>query len=376
MPKELIMRSMSGTEDICQLNSAHPWLSVIVPIYNAEKYLSKCVKSILSQTMKDFEVILIDDGSQDDSYMICLSFEKEDSRVRCFHKINAGSFQTRLYGVEQAKGEYITFCDADDYYVHSNAFSIIYEAIVKSKCSVLQFGYQKKYNHLKKTTNTVSNIKLVSGENLENNEFPKLICSFWEPSHLTNSVYNKVYHRSLVNNLPASEIAERAFWGDDLVINLYLLENALSILFLPQCLYVYRQGSGGTSLFNVHTMDDLDFIKQHQIKFLEGRDDKEILEKILFSEIAGWFFLWVKQALDQLEEKTVKQHIERILQLPSFVMAQSYYEKLDSRECEAVELLRKADSDIYITCAKKANDLDNGREIQLLRVLKKIYFSI
>ena len=90
-------------------------ISVIVPIYNAEQYLHRCIDSILAQSYTDFELLLIDDGSKDDSGAICDAYAAKDSRVRVFHKENGGVSSARNLGLDHAQGEYVTFCDADDY---------------------------------------------------------------------------------------------------------------------------------------------------------------------------------------------------------------------------------------------------------------------
>ena len=92
-----------------------PKVSVIVPVYKAEKYLRKCVDSILTQTFKDFEVILVDDGSPDKSGEICDEYAEKDSRVRVFHKENGGVSSARNKGIDEARGEWVTFVDADDW---------------------------------------------------------------------------------------------------------------------------------------------------------------------------------------------------------------------------------------------------------------------
>lgn len=92
-----------------------PLISVIVPVYNAEKNLKRCVDSILQQTFANFELLLVDDGSKDSSGDICDSFAQIDSRVKVFHKVNEGASSARNVGIENAKGEYICFVDSDDY---------------------------------------------------------------------------------------------------------------------------------------------------------------------------------------------------------------------------------------------------------------------
>ena len=91
-------------------------VSVIVPVYNSKAYLKRCVDAILKQTYSNLEVILVDDGSKDDSYMICKEYEAFDKRVRVFTKENGGSSSARNVGIKAAKGDYICFCDSDDYY--------------------------------------------------------------------------------------------------------------------------------------------------------------------------------------------------------------------------------------------------------------------
>lgn len=90
-------------------------VSIIVPVYNVEKYLKRCVDSIIEQSYKNLEIILVDDGSKDNSFSICKEYESKDSRVRIFHKENEGLGLTRNYGIEKSTGEYITFVDSDDY---------------------------------------------------------------------------------------------------------------------------------------------------------------------------------------------------------------------------------------------------------------------
>ena len=89
-------------------------ISVIVPVYNSEKYLSECIRSILNQSLTDFELLLVNDGSLDESGNICNEYSKKDSRIRVFHKKNGGVSKARNFGLENARGEWVTFCDSDD----------------------------------------------------------------------------------------------------------------------------------------------------------------------------------------------------------------------------------------------------------------------
>ena len=90
-------------------------ISIIVPIYNVEKYLQECIESLLKQTYKNIEIILVDDGSPDNCPQICDEFLKKDKRIKVFHKVNGGLSDARNYGLERATGNYICFVDSDDF---------------------------------------------------------------------------------------------------------------------------------------------------------------------------------------------------------------------------------------------------------------------
>lgn len=121
-----------------------PVFSVIVPVYNVEKYLAECVDSILNQSFGDFELILVDDGSPDNCPAICDEYAAKDSRVRVIHKPNSGVSSARNEGIRAAAGEYILFCDSDDYYV-AGALETVYNGLRDRECDILNYGYIKEY---------------------------------------------------------------------------------------------------------------------------------------------------------------------------------------------------------------------------------------
>ena len=106
-----------------------PKISVIVPVYNAEKYLHRCVDSILAQTFTDFELLLVNDGSKDTSGEVCDEYATKDSRVRVFHKENGGVSSARNIGLDNAKGEWISFVDSDDW-LNVNMFQEMYDCAI------------------------------------------------------------------------------------------------------------------------------------------------------------------------------------------------------------------------------------------------------
>ena len=126
----------------------NPLISVIVPVYNSEKYLHRCIDSILSQTHTDFELLLINDGSTDNSGIICDEYAAKDSRIRVFHKSNGGVSSARNLGLDHAKGKYISFVDSDDE-TYPNYLSVLFQNI--NKCDLSYIGILKYDVALQKT---------------------------------------------------------------------------------------------------------------------------------------------------------------------------------------------------------------------------------
>lgn len=116
-----------------------PLVTVIVPVYNIEEYLTRCVQSICNQTYTNLEILLVDDGSTDGSGAICDALQKEDSRIRVFHKENGGSSSARNMAISQAKGDYLGFVDSDDY-IEPDMYQLLVQAILKNGAQIAQVG--------------------------------------------------------------------------------------------------------------------------------------------------------------------------------------------------------------------------------------------
>ncbi len=145
----------------------HPLISIIVPLYNAENTLERCIDSILNQTETNFEILLINDGSYDESGNICDRYGTQDSRIKVFHKQNGGSSSARNYGIERASGEWITFCDADDYVFEkwlenyelskSEGFDLICQSFVTDdNCDYGTIDFQGEANEYIRLNNTIN----------------------------------------------------------------------------------------------------------------------------------------------------------------------------------------------------------------------------
>ena len=120
---------------------SNPKISVIIPVYNAESTLRRCVDSVLAQTFTDFECLLINDGSKDKSGEICDEYAARDSRIRVFHKENGGPSAARNFGLNQAKGQYVIFQDADDYLLDNGSYLKLITYAIQNNLDILRFDY-------------------------------------------------------------------------------------------------------------------------------------------------------------------------------------------------------------------------------------------
>lgn len=218
-----------------------PNISVIVPIYNTEKHLDRCIESILNQTYKDFELILIDDGSTDNSSNICNKYKEIDTRIMVIRQNNRGVSYSRNIGISKAKGKYIAFVDGDDYvdnnFLHELLNTAINNNVDMSMCNY----YLVKDDKKEKCSHGNKNNEVISKEYILNNIFnnSNTVCYF--------SLWNKLFKKNIIikNRILLNE--DMSF-GEDLVFVTKYINCCDKIGFSSKCLYYYNQQEGG--LFN------------------------------------------------------------------------------------------------------------------------------
>ena len=209
-----------------------PIISIIVPVYNVEKYLHKCVDSILEQTFKDFELILINDGSTDNCGDICESYSKFDNRIKVFHQKNQGVSSSRNKGIIESKGKYIMFLDSDDY-VASNYCEVLIDAIEHKNHSLIISSF---YIH---RLDTGEILKVGYGEKETNYKVDKAEFYSVYEKNLLNFSWNKIYKTNIIKDNNISFI-ENIQLGEDLLFNLeYLKYVDGEIIIVNKYLYNY-----------------------------------------------------------------------------------------------------------------------------------------
>lgn len=288
-------------------------ISIIVPIYNVEKYLEKCVSSIINQTYKNIEIILVDDGSTDNCYRICDDFQKKDKRIIVIHKKNGGLSDARNAGLRIATGELIGFVDGDDY-IKKDMYEKMYTCmkntdadIVECKCINVRNEKEEIVNESSKTylydAQAALKLMMSSGQKIQK---PRL------------SVWSKLFKKEIIDGLkfPVGKVHE------DIVFEAKAFLNAEKICILDKCLYCYniREGSIMNSGFSKKDLDKL-ILMQERTELLKERKLNalaEISEINYYETVLRYYYLAsINKAISikrQLEE-LLKKNKHRIINL-------------------------------------------------------------
>ncbi|WP_312088530.1 glycosyltransferase [Megamonas funiformis] len=235
-------------------------ISVIVPVYNVEKYLSQCLDSIIHQTYKNLEIILVDDGSTDSSGLICDNYSQKDKRIKIIHKCQGSLSDARNAGLKIATGEYISFIDSDDF-IDKNMYSILINNTQKYNSDIVWFNYYNYYS--KKHFINSSIIKNNDLYDLSSSDKIKFAKNLFYQYKMDAHVWAKLYKRSIFNNIkfPYGKLFE------DIFVLLPILSNAKIISTIPDCLYFYRNRSESivNQYFKQNIIKNIDFIESRII---------------------------------------------------------------------------------------------------------------
>ncbi len=228
-------------------------VSIIIPVYNQEKYLGKCIDSCLKQTYRDTEIILVNDASTDKSLSICHKYIKADSRIRLVDKkINEGVEKARLTGIEFANSEYLTFIDSDDWLCNKYSVEDMVNTACRTDADYVEIGIQRTFDSFglisKKSQPSVT------GEITQPSLFSDYYLSFFGKNILSVNVCGKLYRKSIFNKSDITPLGLNM--AEDEALSLRIFPNLKKIYILPEIGYSYRWG-GITSNYNPHFYPDL-----------------------------------------------------------------------------------------------------------------------
>lgn len=210
-------------------------ISILMPVYNSQEYLKNTVQDVINQSYGDWELILVDDGSKDNSKNICIELQKFDNRIRFINKENTGVSDTRNIALDNAKGKYIAFIDSDDS-VHKDYLKILLSSIEKSKGQLAVCGFKERKISTNGQIEELSRV-FYPKEVIAIEDMKDLIMDFGN-SGLLNPLWNKLYSREIIeeNNIRFKEEVET---GEDFIFNLQYFRKINNICFSKGELYYY-----------------------------------------------------------------------------------------------------------------------------------------
>ena len=257
-------------------------ITVIMPVYNAEKYLSEAIESILNQTYIDFELLLINDRSTDNSKEICKDYSEKDSRITLLENNSKshGPGPTRNIGLDYATGEYLYFMDADDW-VDEELLQYAVNRMQETNADIVQFGViYERYDENSSEQYFWSGKDLLTKDEIKRDFF-----YYWKENR--NSLWMHLFRRETVKTIRFENI----IIGEDICYIMDALCNAEKIAYIAKTLYHYRYVEGSTShRWIKNTIECCEMIWNHQLNFLKSFE--EDMDKLAFAEVAYDNYIW------------------------------------------------------------------------------------
>lgn len=260
-----------------------PLVSIIMPVYNCQKYLSEAIESVLGQTYSNWELVIIDDASTDKSRNICEKYVQTDNKIYLLKNESEihGPGTVRNIGLKKAKGELIYFMDADDW-IEDSLLQKAVDNMQKTKADIVKFGFANEYFNRKLNSEKYiwKGKNIITKKDIENEFF-----YYWKQDQ--KSLWLHVFRRDVIKNIKFEEILN----GEDINFVMDALSNAEKISYIPEVLYHYRVIEG--SISHQWIKDIVKYrckIWQHQKRFLDSFPEK--LDKTIYAEVAVDNYIW------------------------------------------------------------------------------------
>jgi len=267
-------------------------ISIIIPVYNSTLYLKQCVESILAQTYHNLEILLVDDGSTDDSPKICDEYATKDSRIITIHKQNGGTSDARNVGLEKASGDYITFMDNDDYWSNPEALNDIVKIIDETQPDVVMHTNMVYWQDKEKTVNPSSfDRRLVSGKKRED-----AVGNLIKSGMLTVTVWTKLVKTSLIREHDL--YFKKGIRNEDTDWIARMLIYAERFEWYDKPFYMYRKGheTAQTSQeMKYYMVNDLKNILIEYTEYAQQHMDEKY-RRVFYSYLAYPYAVWMGQA--------------------------------------------------------------------------------
>lgn len=258
----------------------YPKVSIILPIYNVEKYLDRCMDSLLNQTLKDIEIIMVDDGSPDNCPQMCDEYAKKDSRVKVVHKKNGGLGFARNSGLDIANGEYVAFVDSDDY-VGLDMYKTLYDRAEVDKCDAVFCGFRTEVRQNKwMYSDEVDADKLWRGKDVQLFMLDMIASGAGVKAErlYQMSVWHSIYKRSIIEDNHLCFVSEREVASEDIPFQIDFLSKVNTVAYIKETFYSYCLN--GTSLTATLKPEKYARYKQLRACLLTKSSDAEYVSRV------------------------------------------------------------------------------------------------
>ena len=277
------------------MNKKTPFLSIIVPAYNIEQYLHQCVDSILAQTFSDFEVILVDDGSTDDTARICDTYEQKDTRIHVIHKKNGGLVSARKAGLLNAAGSYIGYVDGDDW-VKEDMFQCLCEVASRENADIVICDFFQATDNCFIPVSHNMNGGIFDKEKLDKDIFPIMLSKgdYFQFGFFP-AVWCKLFRKSLLLEHQLA-VTEEIKMGEDAACFYPCMLEAEKVVYLKNnYLYFYRMRDTSISHSMIRT-----FYAKEIVLLIEGLSEKFKKHALMQENLMKQLFLYEAYMLDNL----------------------------------------------------------------------------
>lgn len=291
-----------------------PKISIIMPVYKVEKYLVSSIESILNQSLREFELILVDDGSPDKCGDICDEYANKDSRIQVIHQLNGGLSKARNIGLDKARGEYIGFVDSDDT-IHPRMYEVLYKASTRTLSDISICEFEKVYTlpNKYKELSINKDYKCLTKD--------EALIKMYNGTFFWNLVMNKLYKRELFINYRFKE----GIIFEDMQIMPQLIYESNKVVCIPDKLYYYYQRDGSIlhTRYSIKQLDKIEVLKE-RMEFAKTNNLEKFLinTQLAYAECIWWNYEEAKKDMEETTEivnilrKSIKLYLGELLNNP------------------------------------------------------------
>lgn len=302
-----------------------PKISVIVPVYNVQQYLKRCINSILSQSFTNFELILIDDGSTDDSGKICDEYANKDTRIIVHHKINGGLSSARNVGINIAKGEYIGFVDSDDY-INYKMYEILYNNAMKSDSDISSCDYRMCDST--QDINTFESVDIMHSKEILFNNRDALVSLLTFDKEIGICVWDKIYKKTLFEKV---KFIEGILYEDE-AFSPHIFQLSKKTIYINAKLYYYFQSPISLTRgigFREKQFDSITIFEE-RIKFFRKLNDKYLYQLSENRYFYHLFYLYKCASGDSVLHKQFIKELQKSIRKNIYgLFTNPYYSRKD-----------------------------------------------